>query len=1109
LALSTLVLLTPTPTLPADAPQGCVPVARIVSIQGSVQIQRSGQSAWSVVRKLDTVVCQGDVLHAGPRSRAALLIDPETLVRLDQSSTLSIRQTPDETIVEFTKDPGLFQRAVTAPNPCGAGYFISRFPRKFRVLTPFVNASVEGTEFLVAMRCESALVAVFEGRVRAEEVLAAASFSLKEGESVEAGVGQPAAMKLVVKPVDAVQWALYYPPLTEAAGEAAADQKCDQADNAARSVCLVQRAEQRLRSGRVEEAEADVQTLLTLGLGDGDAYALLSTIQVVKNDKAAALDLANRATQLSPNSPRAWIALSYANQASFELEKALAAANKAAGLAPGSATAQARVAELLMSLGRIREAEKAAKAAVAANPDDSRAHMVLGFVHLAQINTKAAREDFLNAIERDSTEPLSRLGLGLAIIRDGDLKAGREQIEIAVALDPTNSLLRSYGGKAYYEENTKERDRLAATQFGIAKRLDPNDPTAWFYDAILRQTQNRPVEALQDLQRSTDLNDSRAVYRSKLLLDEDRAAKSARRALVFDELGFDRAALDEAAKSVTTDPSNHAGHRFLADVLARQDRQEITRVSELLQSQVLQPVVAAPIQPHSMFRDIALIGNAGPTRASAGEYWALFERDRVRAQISGLGGDLDTWGEEALVSGLAGRFSFSLGQFHYQTDGFRPNNDVTHDIYTVFGQLAATPSLDVQLEFRSRDSEMGDLTFNGDPDVFDPSSRHFIEQEISRLGARYKVAAGHDVLLSFIHAYRREELLSPDFFGLGEHRSIGENDSNQLEGQYIHRAVWGSVVVGAGGYEYSNTTRDIFAGGVCFLPVCELDSTERMQNAYGILNWNFRKNSQLIAGFSYDAIEEGKFDFSRINPKLGWIHTFSPSLSLRVAAFSSVKPALVADQTLQPVQIAGFSQFFDDTNATISRRVGLAVDAHPVTPLYLGIEFSARDADFALSHNFDPFFIDLRERTVTPYLDLSITNRTSVSVKYGYAETEIPEDQAITGSVPSDLKTEILPVTLRAHLTNGIFGELRGTYVRQRIENTVPVLGQIEEHDFTLVDLGLGYRFPRRYGTISFEVRNVTDERFSFNDTAYISSQPLNLKIVPERTFLARISLYF
>jgi hypothetical protein len=96
------VLLAPACAVAADAPEGCVPLARIVSIQGSVQIQRSGQTAWTVVRKLDTVACQGDVLHAGPRSRAALLIDPETLVCLDQSSTFSIRQTPDETIVEFT-----------------------------------------------------------------------------------------------------------------------------------------------------------------------------------------------------------------------------------------------------------------------------------------------------------------------------------------------------------------------------------------------------------------------------------------------------------------------------------------------------------------------------------------------------------------------------------------------------------------------------------------------------------------------------------------------------------------------------------------------------------------------------------------------------------------------------------------------------------------------------------------------------------------------------------------------------------------------------------------------------------------------------------------------
>ena len=40
-------------------------------------------------------------------------------------------------------------------------------------------------------------------------------------------------------------------------------------------------------------------------------------------------------------------------------------------------------------------------------------------------------------------------------------------------------------GKAYYEENTGARDKLASTQFGLAEQLDPKDPTPWFYDGDL------------------------------------------------------------------------------------------------------------------------------------------------------------------------------------------------------------------------------------------------------------------------------------------------------------------------------------------------------------------------------------------------------------------------------------------------------------------------------------------------------------------------------------------------------------------------------------------------------------------------------------------------
>ncbi len=160
-------------------------------------------------------------------------------------------------------------------------------------------------------------------------------------------------------------------------------------------------------------------------------------------------------------------------------------------------------------------------------------------------------------------------------------------IEIAASLDPNNSIVRSYLGKAYYEE---KRSELAEREYAIAKELDPKDPTPWFYDAIPKQTTNRPVEALQDMEKAIELNDNRAVYRSRLLLDADLAARSASLARIYSDLGFQQLALVEGWKSVNTDPTNFSAHRFLADSYSVLPRHEIARVSELLQSQLLQPI---------------------------------------------------------------------------------------------------------------------------------------------------------------------------------------------------------------------------------------------------------------------------------------------------------------------------------------------------------------------------------------------------------------------------------------------------------------------------------------------------------------------------------------
>jgi len=57
--------------------------------------------------------------------------------------------------------------------------------------------------------------------------------------------------------------------------------------------------------------------------------------------------------------------------------------------------------------------------------------------------------------------------------------------------------------------------------------LDPNDPTSWLYSALDHEQHNRINEAIRDLEQSQELNDNRSLYRSDLLLDQDRAVRSA------------------------------------------------------------------------------------------------------------------------------------------------------------------------------------------------------------------------------------------------------------------------------------------------------------------------------------------------------------------------------------------------------------------------------------------------------------------------------------------------------------------------------------------------------------------------------------------------------
>ena len=75
--------------------------------------------------------------------------------------------------------------------------------------------------------------------------------------------------------------------------------------------------------------------------------------------------------------------------------------------------------------------------------------------------------------------------------------------------------------------------RLARKELNYALKLDPNDPTPWLYRALLEQQENRINRAVADLEASQERNDNRSLFRSRLLLDEDRAVRSANLAAIY------------------------------------------------------------------------------------------------------------------------------------------------------------------------------------------------------------------------------------------------------------------------------------------------------------------------------------------------------------------------------------------------------------------------------------------------------------------------------------------------------------------------------------------------------------------------------------------------
>jgi hypothetical protein len=221
-----------------------------------------------------------------------------------------------------------------------------------------------------------------------------------------------------------------------------------------------------------------------------------------------------------------------------------------------------------------------------------------------------------------------------------------------------------------------------------------------------------------------------------------------------------------------------------------------------------------------------------------------------------------------------------------------------------------------------------------------------------------------------------------------------------------------------------------------------------------------------------------------------------------------LKRTLITDQTLEPTQVAGFNQFFDDFNATRAWRYGGAVEQKFSRWLYGGIEYSLRDLEVpfvaSILDGITQREADWKEKLLRLYL--FSTPHEWVALSAGYDWEKLERDEQFADGAKR-VSTHRVPLGVNVFHPSGLSGSLKATYIRQhgvfqRIGGTTFESGR---DDFWTVDAAINYRIPKRYGFITIGVTNLFDKKFRHFDTER-GAVNTNPRIIPDRLFFGRLT---
>ncbi|NOY09209.1 MAG: tetratricopeptide repeat protein [Spirochaetes bacterium] len=1105
------------------------PEGKIVTLHGSVQYAEAGEQDWKRARILHKLYVK-DRVKTLKLSRASILLKDETQIRLNANAELTIKRLKKagnkSSVLELVK---------------GEGWFRTKNPKsRLEVHTPTVTAAIRGSEIDLKLRDDgTTTMTVLEGEIDFYNEYG--SLTVLPGEQATVIPGKAPVKRKILNPEDAVQWVLFYPVdiswhdylkenmpsavkkifaeckrgnfeavLSENSlsggdwvriGIAGAWIELGQPEKALvvlnKSVSenlederLSLRAAALLLLGKAGEARKLLERALSLKDDSLRTLTLLSTVELIQNNKEKARKYAERAVKSHPESVSAGIAAGEVYQAFFDLQRAGATYDRVLKLDPESVRGLVNRARILFGSGKTEMALRDIKYAGKIKRDNPQVLSLSGFIKMSRGSRDDARADFEKAVELDSQFGEPHLGLGLIQFREGKKEKGLEEILIATLLQPKISLYQSYLAKGYHQ---LERAEESLSTLKSAEKLDPLDPTPRLYASLFLQDSFRFVDALDKMHEAIALNDNRAVYRSRLLLDKDLATKSVSMARVYRELGFDSWGMYEAHKSLNADFANPSVHLFLADLYGNVPDRLQAQGSELLQYLLYIPVnrnVFSTYKEYTVLFDVPFFSVSLYSEASypfsvlaetgtrsGSDYFAHLAFLNYRTEESARPEIQDRryYGYVNAKASLGNKTDLLLTSYYTYTNyGSDETEVITVGTDTPYPLNIRTTTMNPDSNYETKTNYFGITT-----------------------GLKHTFGIASPLTLILQYELIRDETTDPDvpsaITGIlldDAIQSSWDLYDTQVQ-QVFHLGGRNQLVSGLEFYygKQGRTGRVNAYYESSGLPVTDWTDKYDSDSAGVALwlwdRWQLFDWLHITAGLRMqkdvgkDILTGTAYDFQGLYPLLGFSFDFGNSSILRTAVFQRRNTRLFGDK-ISPTTVEGFvlernePEYVLRTEFDVSWELSLRKAFFSTAFFYRYNEYP--EGGIITYNTADHLGLDGSfDWIITNYLCASVENQLIMLITVPFVQLDNVLKSGLTFTFPFGLKISIM---------HGFFTQ---NYLKSSIT-------ELKDSLFQLVDCSVRYTFPGKRGTITISGKNILNQDFEY----FIEGLSLN-PILPYR----------